>query len=174
LIWIEDRRAPLFFQERIGRDGKPFHTIKFRTMVPDAEAVLQRKLREDAELRLEWETFFKLRKDPRVTSVGRFLRRTSLDEIPQLLNVLRGEMALVGPRPLPMYHHSELPARVRSLRQQVPPGITGLWQVSGRSDSGNEGMIEWDPYYVENWSLSLDSRILARTVSVVLKGSGAY
>ncbi|MEM6338258.1 MAG: sugar transferase, partial [Bacteroidota bacterium] len=149
-------------------------TLKFRTMVKDAEAVLKRRLDEDPALRREWETTFKLRKDPRITRVGRLLRRFSLDELPQLINVLRGEMSLVGPRPLPAYHHEELTDRVRTLRERIRPGLTGLWQVSGRSDSGNEGLERWDAYYVRNWSLWLDIVILTRTVRAVLGGKGAY
>ncbi len=174
LIWFEDRQSPFFLQERVGRGGKMFRTFKFRTMVPNAEAVLRQKLETDEAMRTEWETFYKLRKDPRITKIGRLLRRLSLDELPQLINVLRGEMSLVGPRPLPTYHCNELPRRVRELRERVRPGITGLWQVSGRSDTGNEGMEQWDPYYVRNWSLWLDAVILVRTITAVLKGSGAY
>ena len=174
LVWFEDRKNPLFSQERIGKNGQPFKTLKFRTMVPDAEEVLRKVLAEDDELREEWETFYKLRNDPRITKVGAFLRRTSLDELPQLLNVLRGEMALVGPRPLSTYHLDALPKEVCEVRTLVKPGITGMWQVSGRSESGNDGMKKWDPYYVKNWSLGLDISILYRTVSVVLKQEGAY
>ena len=173
-IWFEDRKNPLFLQDRIGKDGKVFKTFKFRTMVTNAEDVLRKVLAEDDELRQEWETFYKLRKDPRITKIGSFLRKTSLDELPQLLNVLRGEMSLVGPRPLTTYHLDALPEEVVSLRELVKPGITGMWQVSGRSDSGNEGMKQWDPYYVKNWSLALDFTILYRTVFVVLKREGAY
>ncbi len=173
-IWFEDGENPLFFQERIGKEGRSFKTIKFRTMVPNAEAVLKKVLAENEELRQEWEMFYKLRKDPRITKIGHILRRTSLDELPQLFNVLRGEMSLVGPRPLATYHLSALPDDVRVLRALVKPGITGMWQVSGRSDSGNEGFKKWDPYYVENWSLYLDFAILVRTVSVVLGRKGAY
>ncbi|MFC4427052.1 exopolysaccharide biosynthesis polyprenyl glycosylphosphotransferase [Deinococcus navajonensis] len=173
-LWLETRTSPLFFQERIGEDGRRFFTWKFRTMVPNAEQVLQRHLAENDALRAEWETHFKLRVDPRITPLGRLLRKTSLDELPQLANVLRGEMSLVGPRPLPAYHESQLLARTRQIRAQVQPGMTGLWQVSGRSSAGNEGMERWDPYYVRNWSLWLDLVILARTLKVVLLGSGAY
>ena len=173
-VWLGDRRSPFYSQERIGEGGRPFRTSKLRTMVPDAEAVLARALDADAGLRDEWDTTFKLARDPRITRVGALLRRTSLDELPQLFDVLRGTMSLVGPRPLPRYHHEDLPARVRDLRERVRPGITGLWQVSGRSDAGNVGMERWDPYYVRNWSLWLDAVILVRTVQVVFKGSGAY
>ena len=174
LVWLEDRASPFYGQERVGRDGSPFRAWKLRTMVPDADAVLQRALDEDPELKEEWELFFKLENDPRITRVGHILRRTSLDELPQLFNVLTGEMSLVGPRPLPRYHHDELAPRVRALRERVRPGITGLWQVSGRSDTGNAGIERWDPYYVRNWSPWLDAVILVRTFRVVLKGSGAY
>jgi Undecaprenyl-phosphate galactose phosphotransferase WbaP len=174
LVWLEDRHAPFFRQERVGKGGRLFHAWKLRTMVPDADAALARALDADPALRAEWEAHFKLARDPRITRVGAFLRKTSLDELPQLLNVLRGEMSLVGPRPLPRYHHDELEARVRALRAGVRPGITGLWQVSGRSDAGTLGMERWDPYYVRNWSLWLDLVILVRTFRVVLRGSGAY
>lgn len=174
LIWLEDRKNPIFLQPRMGRTGGTFRTVKFRTMVPNAERVLQKALQKDAALRAEWETHFKLRKDPRITKVGNFLRKTSLDEIPQLLNVLRGTMSLVGPRPLPAYHFKDLPEQVRFLRDKVQPGITGLWQVSGRSEAGTAGMEKWDPYYVRNWSIWLDIVIIARTFKAVCCGRGAY
>ena len=174
LIWLEDRSNPMFLQPRVGESGGTFRTAKFRTMVPDAERVLQKALKKDPTLRKEWETHYKLKKDPRITKIGRLLRRTSLDEIPQLLNVLRGTMSLVGPRPLPAYHFQDLPERVRFLRNKVQPGITGLWQVSGRSEAGTEGMEKWDPYYVRNWSVWLDIVILARTIKTVLFARGAY
>ena len=174
LIWLEDRGHPFFFQKRVGLDGRPFWVCKFRTMRPRAEQILQAALHADTTLRREWETSFKLKKDPRVTRIGAVLRATSLDEIPQFANVLMGDMALVGPRPLPAYHHDALPLRVREVREQVRPGLTGLWQVSGRSEAGIEGMVHWDPYYVHNWSLWLDAVIAARTMKVVLKGTGAY
>ena len=173
-VWLGDRGDPFYGQRRVGADGAPFVALKLRTMVPDADAVLERALAADPALRAEWEQHFKLERDPRVTAAGRLLRRTSLDELPQFVNVLRGEMSLVGPRPLPAYHHEELSERVRSLRERVRPGITGLWQVSGRSDAGNVGMERWDPYYVRNWSPWLDAVILVRTVRVVARGSGAY
>jgi lipopolysaccharide/colanic/teichoic acid biosynthesis glycosyltransferase len=109
-----------------------------------------------------------------VTRIGRILRRTSLDELPQVLNVLAGQMSLVGPRPLPDYHHEQLAEAARTPRSRVCPGLTGLWQVSGRSESGTAGMEKWDTYYVRNWSIWLDVIILARTFLAVLKGEGAY
>ncbi len=173
-IKLEDGGSPLFRQVRSGLDGQMFQTLKFRTMVPNAENVLKKRLAENDALREEWETTFKLKKDPRVTRVGRILRRLSLDEIPQLINVLRGEMSLVGPRPLPPYHEEDLDPRVRALRERIRPGLTGLWQVSGRSDAGTQGMERWDAYYVRNWSMWLDVVILIRTIRVVYNGSGAY
>lgn len=173
-IWLEDRASPFYTQERVGQSGRLFQAIKLRTMVPNADSVLEAALKDNPDLRAEWEADFKLAHDPRITRIGHLLRRTSLDELPQLFNVLRGEMSLVGPRPLPQYHHEELPERVRTLRERVRPGITGLWQISGRSDTGTAGMERWDPYYVRNWSLWLDAVILVRTLRVVARGSGAY
>jgi lipopolysaccharide/colanic/teichoic acid biosynthesis glycosyltransferase len=172
-ILLDDRRNPLFRQPRSGRGGEPFFAYKFRTMVTGAEEVLRQRLATDPDLRAEWETHFKLRHDPRITRVGRLLRRTSLDELPQLFNVLEGTMSLVGPRPLPLYHLERLPTPVREHRARMRPGLTGLWQVSGRSDAGTDGMARWDPYYVRNWSIWLDIVILVRTVRVVISGSGA-
>ncbi len=174
LIWLESRVFPFFLQERIGENGCQFKTWKFRTMIPNAEEVLREKLAEDEDLRREWEANYKLKNDPRITKVGAILRKTSLDELPQLINVLRGEMSLVGPRPLPEYHHQELNQQTKSLRERVRPGLTGLWQVSGRSDAGTLGMQRWDTYYVRNWSVWLDIVILVRTIQTVIKGGGAY
>ena len=174
LIWIEDRAHPIFKQERMGHRSRVFHALKFRTMHPNAEQLLQQRLEEEPALRAEWETHYKLRHDPRITRLGRFLRATSLDELPQFINVLRGEMSLVGPRPLPRYHYNELPERVRQLRDRVRPGITGLWQVSGRSEAGHAAMPRWDTYYVRNWSIWLDIVILVRTIRAVATGHGAY
>jgi Undecaprenyl-phosphate galactose phosphotransferase WbaP len=174
LIYLEDRHFPFYCQERVGRHGRVFKTWKFRSMIPDAEEALSRAIEESPDLQEQWDQDCKLKNDPRVTRIGKFLRRTSLDELPQLYNVLTGTMALVGPRPLPPYHQEKLPANVRALRKQVLPGITGLWQVSGRSEVGTEGMVKWDSYYVRNWSPWLDIIILGRTFATVIKRSGAY
>lgn len=174
LIWCEDRANPFFFQERVGRNGKTFKTWKFRSMIPEAEKALHQQMEENLMLVKEWEKHCKLKDDPRITRIGRFLRRSSLDELPQLINVLRGEMSLVGPRPLPDYHYKKLAENARLLRDQVLPGMTGLWQVSGRSESGTEGMERWDSYYVRNWSLWLDAVILVRTIRAVIARHGAY
>ena len=163
------RGPAIFRQERVGKDGKPFTLYKFRTMVVNAEARLQdlRNLNDhDGEL-------FKMRKDPRVTPVGRWLRRYSLDELPQLVNVIKGDMSLVGPRPPLSREVAGYPADMLR-RLVVKPGLTGLWQVSGRSDLSWEESIRLDLTYVENWSLAMDVAILARTVSAVVRSSGAY
>jgi Undecaprenyl-phosphate galactose phosphotransferase WbaP len=173
LIWLESGR-PIFYRDwRTGQDGKLFMCVKFRTMVPDAEALLQRLLRENHSLREEYSKYHKLRDDPRVTRVGRYLRRTSLDELPQLWNVLRGEMSLVGPRPyLPRESGDIGVAQNEILR--VPPGITGLWQVGGRNRTSFQERIHTDSDYVRDWSVWLDILLLARTVKCVALSHGAY
>jgi len=169
-----DSPGPAFYsQERIGRGGRRFRVWKFRTMIQDADAALTALLERDAAARAEWAVHQKLARDPRVTRVGAWLRRTSLDELPQLWNVLRGEMSLVGPRPIV---DEEVPhyGRQIELLSAVPPGISGYWQVSGRSRVPYPERVEYDVYYVRNWSVWLDAVILARTVGVVLRREGAY
>jgi lipopolysaccharide/colanic/teichoic acid biosynthesis glycosyltransferase len=173
-IWLEDRSCPIFFQKRIGLDGQEFTIWKFRTMIPDAGQALDRFISSNESIRSAWDETFKLKEDPRITAVGRWIRRYSIDELPQLVNILMGHMSLIGPRPLPAYHHRQLSASTRAVRELVKPGLTGLWQISGRSDIGNRGMELWDPYYVRNWSPKLDLSILFRTIRTVLNGSGAY
>jgi len=161
-----------FAHYRVGSSGRLFRCFKFRTMCVDAERALREILETDAELRDEWRRSFKLANDPRVTPIGRWLRRSSLDELPQLINVLRGDMALVGPRPITL---TELrlygPARWQYL--SVLPGMTGLWQVSGRNRVSYERRVQLDDEYVRNRSIWLDCRILVRTVLVVLTNDGA-
>jgi Undecaprenyl-phosphate galactose phosphotransferase WbaP len=166
---------PLFWQTREGRKGRAIRVPKIRTMVPDAERRMEELLRSNPELRAEWEAAFKLRDDPRIIPrVGRFFRRYSIDELPQLWSVVRGDMSLVGPRPFPAYHLDALSPHVRRLRDEVRPGITGLWQVMARGEAGVEAQQSHDLYYIRNWSIWLDLHILARTVAVVLSGKGAY
>jgi exopolysaccharide biosynthesis polyprenyl glycosylphosphotransferase len=163
-------RGPVFFRQvRVGRDGREFRIVKFRSMYVDAEA----RLAEVRHLNEHDGVLFKIRNDPRVTPVGRWLRRFSLDEFPQLLNVLAGQMSLVGPRPPLPQEVAAYAADVRR-RLAVKPGMTGLWQVSGRSDLPWEEAVRLDLRYVENWSLSLDLVILLRTMTAVLRSSGAY
>jgi exopolysaccharide biosynthesis polyprenyl glycosylphosphotransferase len=159
----------LYRQQRLGGGGRPFSMLKFRTMVPGAEHMVQTLAGGNDGNGV----LFKLRLDPRVTKVGRVLRRYSLDELPQLLNVVRGEMSLVGPRP-PLPAEADRYGFVMRRRFLVKPGLTGLWQISGRSDLSWDESVRMDVLYVENWSLSLDLRILWRTAGAVLRGSGAY
>ncbi len=167
LVRLESRGPVLYRAQRLGRDGKPFQCVKFRTMVPDAEILLERMLEEDPELREEYLRYHKLREDPRVTRVGRFLRKTSLDELPQLWNVLKGEMSLVGPRPY-LPRETDQVGVTQSEILRVYPGITGPWQVGGRSHTTFGERIRIDAYYVRNWSIWLDIVILARTVRALI------
>ena len=163
----------LFAHKRIGQHGKEFPCYKFRTMCVDADARLKEYLAANPEAREEWERDFKLKDDPRVTRVGRVLRRTSLDELPQLLNVLKGQMSLVGPRPIVK---AEIPRYGSYIADfyMVRPGITGMWQVNGRSDTTYDERVQMDSWYVRNWSVWLDLSLLWKTVSVVLNHKGAY
>ena len=158
---------------RIGRDGRLLRVYKFRTMVSDADAKLKEWLAEDAALREEWERDHKLREDPRITRMGRFLRKTSLDELPQLLNVVMGDMSLVGPRPIVVAEVKKYGA-VFDEYCRVRPGLTGLWQISGRNNTTYAERVAFDHYYITNWSIWMDIWILGRTIPVVLTGYGAY
>jgi Undecaprenyl-phosphate galactose phosphotransferase WbaP len=173
LLKLESRDPVLYRQERIGLGGHRFYTWKFRTMIHDADAVLAKYLEQHSELREEWERNHKLRNDPRVTWAGRILRRTSLDELPQLWNVLKGEMSLVGPRPIVEQETVRYGDHFGEYLQALP-GITGLWQVSGRNDLSYDERVALDVYYVRQWSVWMDMQIMAQTVSVVLQGKGAY
>lgn len=173
LIKITSKGPVLFKQERIGKSGKPFMCYKFRTMYEDAEIHLKDILDNDSSARAEWEAHWKLRDDPRVTPIGRFLRRTSLDELPQILNVLKGEMSLVGPRPVTREEIVKYYKDMADLCFSVLPGITGLWQVSGRSNTGYGYRIALDSWYVRNWNLWLDIVILLKTLKVVFRKEGA-
>jgi undecaprenyl-phosphate galactose phosphotransferase len=169
----EDGGRALYAQERIGRNGKLFGCFKFRSMVMDADDRLKQYLHSRPDLAAEYERNFKLRNDPRVTRIGKFLRRGSLDELPQLFNVLRGDMSLVGPRPLLEREIDRYGANI-CLYHLVYPGITGLWQVSGRSETTFDERAYLDAWYVKNWTLWYDIVILLRTVKVVLRREGAY
>lgn len=165
-----DSKGGVFFrQERAGLRGKPFRVFKFRTMVTNAET-----LKDSGEVQSEVKgAVFKMKEDPRITKIGKRLRAYSLDELPQLINVLIGQMSLVGPRPLPLAEQEELD-EIAPERLEVRPGITGLWQVSGRSDAPFERLVRLDLFYVENWSVAYDLYVLYKTIPAVLRKSGAY
>lgn len=169
-----ESRGPVFFrQQRLGRDGKPIFIWKFRSMVRDADNNLKEVLQQDPELCHEWNCTQKLKKDPRITRIGQLMRRMSLDEIPQLFNVLKGELALVGPRPIIKEEVTRY-GKAYCLYKQVKPGLTGLWQISGRNTLSYEDRVRLDTYYVRNWSIWLDFYIILRTPIVILTGYGAY
>jgi Undecaprenyl-phosphate galactose phosphotransferase WbaP len=166
--------GPVFFrQQRIGRQRRLFACVKFRTMYTDAEKRLPDLLDGDARTRAEYERYARITNDPRVTPIGRFLRRTSLDELPQVWNVLRGEMALVGPRPY-LPREAEKVGEYLDTIVRVRPGMTGLWQVSGRAELPFRERNVLDEYYIRNWSLWMDLSILLRTLRAVVGGRGAY
>jgi exopolysaccharide production protein ExoY len=172
LVWFVDGGPVLFGHYRVGRNGKLFRCWKFRTMARDADERLEQLLASDPSARMQWEQQRKLAADPRVTPLGNFLRRSSIDELPQLLNVMRGEMVFVGPRPI-TYEELHRYGRERWYYLAVVPGITGLWQVSGRNELTYEERIALDRRYVESRTLMWDLRILLRTIVVVLGHKGA-
>ncbi len=173
MIRINSRGSVIYRQKRIGRNGKEFMVWKFRTMVENADQVLEDYLLRHTDLLEEWKSTQKIKNDPRVTGVGKFLRRFSLDELPQMINVLDGEMSLVGPRPI-VEEEIDFYKSHFHLYKKVKPGMTGLWQISGRNDTTYEERVKLDEYYVRNWSAWADIYILAATLKVVLSGKGAY
>lgn len=170
LIRIKMGNPIIFSHWRVGYDGKPFRCLKFRTMVCDGDAILQNHLAENPAAFLEWQATQKLKNDPRVTAFGNILRRTSIDELPQLLNVLRGDMSCVGPRPV---HATELARYGRQSRHylRARPGLTGQWQVSGRNSTSHNSRIAMDTLYVRNWSLAHDIALMVKTIPAVLRTS---
>ena len=174
-LWIyRDSPGPILFKHRrIGKGGKEFYCYKFRTMCVDAKEKLEELLEKDPEARKEWEENFKLKHDPRVTRSGEFLRSTSLDELPQIFNVLKGEMSLVGPRPI-IKEEIHYYGKYIDDYYMVRPGITGMWQTSGRSDTGYEQRVQMDTWYVRNWDFWFDVVLLWRTFKVVIGRKGAY
>lgn len=170
----EDPGPVIFAHTRIGKDGKPFPCFKFRSMVVNSQEMLQKYLAENPAARAEWERDFKLKNDPRVTSIGAFLRRTSLDELPQIFNVLRGEMSLVGPRPVIQEELDKYYGEAAKLYCSIKPGITGLWQVSGRSDLSYAERVALDSTYIKHRSFWGDVVILWKTIGVVFLKKGAY
>ena len=169
----KDGGNAIYGHPRIGRNGKTFNCLKFRSMVVNSKEVLDELLRTDPEAKAEWEKDFKLKNDPRITKIGAFIRKTSLDELPQLFNVLKGEMSLVGPRPIVAEELERYQDDVEYYLM-AKPGMTGLWQVSGRNDVDYSTRVYFDSWYVKNWSLWNDIAILFKTINVVLKRDGAY
>ncbi|HTM77946.1 MAG TPA: sugar transferase [Devosia sp.] len=172
IMFSTDRGPILFGHERIGHNGKRFRCLKFRSMVTDSQQALARHLELFPQARAEWEATQKLRDDPRITPIGRFLRVTSLDELPQLLNVIRGDMSLVGPRPIVQDEVARYAAEIEAYAA-TRPGITGLWQVSGRSDVDYDQRVRLDSQYVRDWTFAGDLIILAKTVKVVVARTGS-
>jgi exopolysaccharide production protein ExoY len=171
-IRLSDGGPALFAQTRIGKNGRPFRCLKFRSMVLNAQEALRHHLENSPQARAEWAEHQKLTCDPRITRLGAFLRKTSLDELPQLLNILVGQMSLVGPRPI-------VPDEIPRYGEQfahcfsVPPGLTGLWQVSGRSDISYQGRVALDSRYASEWNLWLDAEIIIKTIPAVLMQRGS-
>jgi len=174
-LWLKatDPGPVIFRHMRVGRGGRYFACLKFRSMVPDSDKVLKALLASDPAARMEWERTQKLTNDPRITDVGRFLRQSSLDELPQLINVIRGEMSLVGPRPIVPTELTRYGDHL-GLYLQARPGITGIWQVSGRNHCEYDRRIEMDADYVRDWRFSADLAILVRTLGAVLARTGSY
>jgi len=169
-------RGPIFFlQERIGKNNIPFKCIKFRTMYPEAKDILQNLLKKDYKIKREFEETHKIKNDPRITPIGKLLRKTSLDELPQFINVLRNEMSIIGPRPIVKAEKKKYGKNLRKVLK-IKPGITGLWQVSGRNNLTYKKRVTLDLNYVKNYNLIMDIRILIRTFGVILfpLDRGAY
>ena len=167
-------RGPIFYgHKRVGQNGKVIKCWKFRSMVINSQEILEKLLAENEEMRIQWEKDRKLEHDPRITKFGKILRKTSMDELPQLINILLGEMSLVGPRPV-TEPELEKYGDYKDYVLSVKPGLSGMWQISGRSDTGYEERISYDTYYIQNWSIWLDIWILIKSVWVVLLGKGAY
>lgn len=165
--------APIFKHYRVGKGGKLFPCYKFRSMIPNAQEELQEYLKSNLEAQKEWNKYFKLKNDPRITKVGKFIRKTSIDELPQFINVLKGEMSWVGPRPI---IQDEIHYYNKYIKDycSVLPGITGMWQVSGRSDTGYTDRVSLDIWYVRNWSIWIDIALICKTIKAVFCGKGAY
>ncbi len=172
-VCLDLKGGPFYAHTRIGFGGSVFKVLKFRTMHTDSDKVLANYLEHNADARIEWDETHKLKNDPRITRTGKLLRKLSLDELPQLINVLKGEMSLVGPRPI-VKDEVKLYGKRFNLYTKVLPGITGLWQVSGRNDVSYDTRVRLDEYYVRNWSIWLDLHIFSRTGWVVLTGKGSY
>ena len=175
LISLTSPGKPIYSHERVGRGGKTFRCYKFRTMFTDADQLLQKILRENPDLKREWEANYKLKNDPRITRLGQFLRKTSMDELPQFWNVLKGDLSIVGPRPVVQEEIAKYYQIKAHKILSIRPGITGLWQISGRSDICNYAKrVELDECYVDNQSFLLDLKLVLKTVPALIQSRGAY
>jgi len=173
-ICISSKGSPVYSHERIGRGGKPFRCYKFRSMHADADSRLQELLNSNPKLKKEWETSRKLKNDPRVTSIGSFLRKTSLDELPQFWNVLKGDLSVVGPRPVVKEEIEKFYGRKATKILSIRPGLTGIWQTSGRNDTSYTNRVQMDEKYVDNHSILLDITLIAKTIPSMISSKGAY
>lgn len=173
VLWTTGRPG-IYRHRRVGRNGKEFDCLKFRSMLPNSDEILVELLKSDPAAKSEWESNFKLREDPRITRFGKFIRKTSLDELPQFWNVLRGDMSLVGPRPVVRKELENFYGMSARVYEKVKPGITGPWQIGGRSNLSYPERIALDCGYANSWSVAGDFRILWKTVKVVLTGHGSY
>jgi exopolysaccharide production protein ExoY len=174
MVRMSGGKKVIYGHTRVGRHGRPFKCLKFRSMVSNSDEVLRNLLETDPDARAQWERDFKLKDDPRITRIGRFIRKTSLDELPQLWNVVKGEMSIVGPRPVVQAEFEQYYDGAREHYLAVPPGLTGLWQVSGRSDLDYAQRVELDKSYVEKSNVFYDFIIVMRTVKVMVVKRGAY
>jgi undecaprenyl-phosphate galactose phosphotransferase len=174
MVRMSGGKKIIYGHTRVGRNGVPFKCLKFRSMVSNSDEVLRNLLETDPDARAQWERDFKLKNDPRITKIGRFIRKTSLDELPQLWNVVKGEMSIVGPRPVVQAEFEQYYDGAREHYLAVPPGLTGLWQVSGRSDLDYAERVELDKKYVEGSNVFYDFMIVMRTVKVMIVRRGAY
>jgi len=174
IIKLTDGGSIIYGHERVGKGGRKFKVLKFRSMYIDADKKLKEILKNDPKAKEEWEKTFKLKNDPRITPIGKFLRKTSLDELPQFINVLKGEMSVVGPRPVVEEELKKYYKDKAELYKSVKPGVTGYWQVEGRNDTDYEERIKMDEYYIKNRSFLMDLKIILKTIKVMITGKGAY
>jgi len=174
MVRMSGGKKVIYGHTRVGRNGSAFQCLKFRSMISNSDEVLRNLLENDSDARAQWERDFKLKNDPRITKIGRFIRKTSLDELPQLWNVVKGEMSIVGPRPVVQAEFDLYYGDAKEHYLSVPPGLTGLWQVSGRNDLDYAQRVELDKAYVENSNVFYDFMIVMRTVKVMVVRRGAY
>jgi len=174
IIKLTDGGNIIYGHERVGKGGRKFKVLKFRSMYMDADKKLKEILENDPKAKEEWEKTFKLKNDPRITPIGKFLRKTSLDELPQFINVIKGDMSVVGPRPVVEEELIKYYKEKANLYKSIKPGVTGYWQVEGRSDTDYDERIKMDEYYIKNQSFLFDLKIILKTIKVMITRKGAY